>query len=127
MRAGDPMTRSQLLTFNSLWNDSDRAVLVEDLETFGGVKFVYGERGYNRHVLVLDAYGGEVMAVSPGTFYYVGGRSRPGSVPSESHPGHVFRTSRYPKGGGAKAKPEPDHGPPCMTCFLHHAQGACDR
>lgn len=102
LRDGDPMTRTQLMKFNPLWNDSDRAVLVEDLETFGGAEFVFSQAGWNRSVRVLDADGTELMAVAPGTIYYAGGRSRPGSVSSESRAGHVFRTSRWGKGGGSR-------------------------
>lgn len=123
---GDPMTRAQLMKFNPLWNGSDRAVLTEDLDTFGAVAFTYVVSGFNRYVRVLDASGAHVMDVSPGTFYYKGGHDRAGSEPYlESNEGRVYRTSRAGAGGGV-ATPEPDYGPRCDTCGLHH-RGECDR
>lgn len=123
---GDVMTRDQVLKFNPLWDGADRAVVAEDLDTFDAVRFQFAQSGYNRHVRVFNSDDEEVMAISPGTIYYGGGRSRPGSIHSDSHNGQVFRTSRWGSGGG-QAKPEPALLPLCQTCWLHHAEGECDR
>lgn len=128
---GDAMTRAQLLKFNPLWDDRDRAVIEEYVERWGGVRFQYAQSGYNRCVLVFDAEDNELMAVAPGTIYYPPGVTRPGSEDhsSRGHKGHVFKTSRHGRGGG-QSKPErdPTGGHPlCMRCFMHHAEGACDR
>ncbi|KAA1419192.1 hypothetical protein F0U44_12125 [Nocardioides humilatus] len=114
LRTGDALTRAQLLKFNPLWDSRDRGVIAEDIDTFGGMAFQYYEAGYNRGVNVLNAAEEVLFSVSPGTIYYGGGRSRPGSVYLGSHGGHVYRTSRAGSGGG---KPPQATGDVCTRCF----------
>jgi hypothetical protein len=129
MSSRRPITRTEFLKFNERWDSTDRVVLEENVDRFGGVTFESVESGYNHYVAVHDAEGTLLMDVSKGTIYYKGERSRVGSVQRDlegDHTEHVYRLSTHRAGGG-QAEPEPDYGPLCTACFLHHAPGECDR
>lgn len=123
------MSRTELLSFNRRWNDRDRAILTEDLEQFGAASYEHSSSGYP-HVWVHDAEGELIMQVAKGTIYYKGGRSRPGSelyAPGTDNPDHIVRLSTHQAAAG-HGKPEAKQlHPLCTTCFLHHADGDCDR
>ena len=81
------------MEFNPLWNNRNRVVITDDLDLFGGVEFTYVVSGYNCSVGVFDECV-EAMAVLPARSTTEAG-ARPGSVSSESHAEHVFRTCRW--------------------------------